>query len=141
MRLKSRPQDKGVIVVASNIEQLKGLINLSTEQWQLIQSKPERPTTWICEALPSTSKLITGRFNTVAVRLVEHPVVQGLCDAFGGPIVSTSANPSGEKEALTIDQVKAYFGDKIKVYAEGELGKSSRPSRIIDIVSKEVLRD
>jgi len=44
---------------------------------------------------------VRSREETVAVRISPHPVARGVVEAFGAPIVSTSANPPGGVPALT----------------------------------------
>ena len=44
---------------------------------------------------------VRSRDDTVAVRMSPHPVARGVVEAFGSPIVSTSANPPGGLPALT----------------------------------------
>jgi len=141
MALKSRPEDKGVILVAANLAQLKPFIQVNDEIEQVLTQDSERPTTWVVEASDRLPKLVTGRFTTVAVRISSHPVVKQLCTAFSGPIVSTSANPSGLTAATTQRQVFDYFGDKIMAYVHGELGNASSPSRIVEAQTMKVLRD
>lgn len=59
-----------------------------------------------------------------------------------GPLLAPSANHPGEKEALTIEEAKVYFGDKIDFYVdEGKL--ESLSSTLIEIKDGkiEVLRE
>ena len=41
------------------------------------------------------SRLVTAGLDTLAIRVPDHPVAQGLLRAFGGPVAAPSANPSG----------------------------------------------
>ena len=58
---------------------------------------------------------ITGAHNSVAVRVIDHPLVQQLCQqvvSFRNPygfVVSTSCNPSGQPPALSLAEAQAYF--------------------------------
>ncbi len=85
--------------------------------------------------------LVRGDHDRVALRVSAHPLVAALCDAFGGPIVSTSANIASEPPAMSADEVRAIFGDGLDAIVEGELGGLERPSTIRDLVSGRVLRD
>lgn len=42
---------------------------------------------------------------TVAVRCDDHPIARDLCKAFGRPIISTSANRTGQPGPATLEQV------------------------------------
>jgi len=75
------------------------------------------------------------------VRVSAHPGVRALCEAFGGPLVSTSANRAGARPALHAFQVRRYFGDGIDYLLPGRLGASDRPSTIRDLASGHIIRD
>ena len=65
---------------------------------------------------------------------------QCACQAFGGFIVSTSANPAGLEPARSLQDAMRYFGQDLN-YLNGDLGLSQKPSRIIDAVTGEIIRD
>ena len=48
--------------------------------------------TWLIPHHNQIPDYVSGFRDTIAVRVSAHPGVQALCSAFGGPIVSTSAN-------------------------------------------------
>jgi len=143
--------DKGLILVAANLNQLSPLLSsLSDAQLsQLKQSvssdntKPSadyRPTTWLIPANGHIPYWITGAHDTVAVRISKHPMVAALCQAFGGMIVSTSANPTKQAPALTQLATRHYFGKQIPVYLSGKVNRSGVTSAIRDLVTGDVLR-
>ena len=84
--------------------------------------------------------LLRGDHDRVAVRVSDHPGVIALCEAFGGPLVSTSANRAGEPPARDAATVRDYFGDAVTI-VDGPLGGRPRPSRIRDLCSGEWLRE
>lgn len=51
------------------------------------------------------SRLVTAGLDTLAVRVPDHPVGQGLLAAFDGPIAAPSANPSGRISPTTAQHV------------------------------------
>ena len=63
-----------------------------------------------------------------------------LCQAFGGFIVSTSANPAGLEPARSLQDAIRYFDQNLN-YLNGDSGLSQQPSRIIDAVSGAIIRD
>ena len=93
--LKQRPAHKGLILIAANIAQLKNYADFSSltaTQLHTIEKNWPGPFTWVVPAQKNLSKLISGDFDSVAVRVSAHPIVQKLCREFGKPIISTSAN-------------------------------------------------
>ena len=77
---------------------------------------------------------------TVAVRVSGHPVVSALCAGWGGPLASTSANPSGSRPPRRAYQVKRYFGDQLDYLLPGAVGNSGRPTEIRDLASGRIIR-
>ncbi|WLF83762.1 Sua5/YciO/YrdC/YwlC family protein [Moraxella sp. ZY210820] len=144
LALKQRPIEKGVILLASDIQQISFLLDhLNHQQYQQVISswqdtQAEQATTWLFPTHKNIPSWITGQYQQVAVRVSHHPICKQLCQQFGGFIVSTSANPSGLTPAQTIEQVREYFPNLHIV--NGELGHATRPSRIIDVITGAVLR-
>ncbi|NHC04904.1 tRNA threonylcarbamoyladenosine biosynthesis protein RimN [Acinetobacter sp. 187] len=146
LRLKQRPIEKGVILLAGQVSQVEHLLkNLDPEiREQVIatwsnQGVSERATTWLLPADESIPHWIKGNHPKVAVRVTNHPLCIALCNAFNGFIVSTSANPAGLPSARSIQEVSQYFGSELN-YLNGDLGLSQDASKIIDAVSGEVIR-
>ena len=83
--------------------------------------------------------LLRGEHTSLAVRVSDHPLVRQLCAAFGGPLVSSSANRAGEPPAMSAADVRAAFGEAVTLL-DGALGGYARPSTIRDLQSGETLR-
>jgi L-threonylcarbamoyladenylate synthase len=63
-----------------------------------------------------------------------------LCRAFGGPIVSTSANRHGEPPARSAQEVADLFGNGLDGLLDAPLGGLDRPTPITDAVSGAIIR-
>ncbi|GHE21894.1 L-threonylcarbamoyladenylate synthase [Halomonas urumqiensis] len=141
LRLKARDPAKGMILVAASIAQfapwLEGLpLALHAP---LVDSWPG-PNTWLVPDNGRSHALVRGAHERVALRVSDHPVVVALCDAFGGPVVSTSANKASEAPAMSAAQVQSIFSDGLAAILDGPLGGHERPSTIRDLASGQVLR-
>ncbi|MDK8756645.1 L-threonylcarbamoyladenylate synthase [Acinetobacter radioresistens] len=146
LRLKQRPIEKGVILLAGQLSQVEHLlVSLNQErQQQVIQqwaqrSVTERATTWLLPADEQIPVWIRGQHPKVAVRVTNHPLCVALCNAFNSFIVSTSANPAGLEPARTLQEASQYFGSELN-YLNGDLGLSQQPSRITDAITGEIIR-
>jgi L-threonylcarbamoyladenylate synthase len=73
------------------------------------------------------------------VRIPDHPLAVELCRQ-AGPIVSTSANLSGQEPARTTAEVEAQLGALLDGILEGAVGGRDRPSEIRDVRTGEVVR-
>ena len=130
LELKQRPWQKGLLLVASSLEQLHDwILPLSSDDLNTIWPTWPGPVTWILPCQDWVSPMLRGEHNTLAVRLTDHPQVRALCDETG-PLVSTSANPAGKEPARSALRVRQYFGDQPDYILPGELGGRKQPSEI-----------
>ena len=141
LRLKRRSPDKGLIIVAADIEQLSAVVDFSQVPGleQMTSSWPG-PVTWLVPAWPATPRWLTGKHKTLAVRVSAHPVVRRLCDETG-LLVSTSANPSGCHPARTLRRARAYFGQAVDCYLPGSVGPGHKPTTIRDALTGLSVRE
>lgn len=141
LALKGRPRAKGLILIAANVAQLASwLAPLSASDRDQLHHSWPGPVTWLVPNNGQASRWVTGDFDTVALRVTDHPQAQALCLAFGGPLVSTSANPQGQQPARTAAQVQQYFADQIQVIVPGNLGARTQPSEIRDLQTGTIHR-
>ncbi|MBE9516398.1 MAG: Sua5/YciO/YrdC/YwlC family protein [Proteobacteria bacterium] len=137
LRLKQRPASKGLILIASDIEQLKPFI--SDIPKKALKTWPG-PVTWLLPTKANTPYWLTGKYDTIAVRITAHPAAAALCKAFGGAIVSTSANRSNQNPALTDREVRKRFDTSEIFVVPGKVQTPGTVSRIIDARSDKALR-
>ena len=82
----------------------------------------------------------TGAHAGIAVRVSAYPAVVDLCNAFGGALVSTSANRAGEPAARAIAELDPRIVDAVDAIAGGDTGGLQRPTDIRDARTGAVLR-
>lgn len=141
LRLKQRDPAKGLILIAGTIAQLdEWLRDLPFALHAPLVSSWPGPHTWLVPDNGRAHPLLRGGHSCVALRVSDHPTVQALCDAFGGPIVSTSANLAGEAPAMSADEIRQHFGNRLGAVVDGPLGGLDRPTTIRDLVTGRVLR-
>lgn len=141
LQLKSRAMEKGLILVAGEASHMQAWVKtLSSESTIRLTSKTNLPTSWVVPDTSIAPQWVRGQHDSVAIRLSQYAPVQTLCTAFGGVIVSTSANPAGLDPAMTKEEVNTYFGDKIDAIYDAPLGKSQQPSQVKDLLSNTLFR-
>lgn len=141
LALKRRPVAKGLILVAASEDQIAFLLaDLTVKQRTTLAASWPGPATWLLPHRGRVPRWICGEHATVAVRVSGHPVVSALCSAWGGPLVSTSANRTGARPAREAFQVRRYFGSSLDYLLPGRLGVAGRPTPIQDIISGQSIR-
>ena len=142
LELKRRPREKGLILIGADLEQLLPYIDVADLALQKkLTVVTKRPTTWICPPRDGLPRWLTGRHHSIAVRITTSPVAQQLCQRYGAALISTSANPTGLAPARSALKVRTYFGAQLDDILAGQCDSSAKPSRIVDLISGEVIRE
>jgi L-threonylcarbamoyladenylate synthase len=141
LAIKRRGPTKGLILIATEANQLLPFVEpLDDARMAEILASWPGPNTWLLPARPGTPAWLTGRFDTLAVRVTAHPIAAGLCRAYGGVIVSTSANVADHPPARTAFEVRRTLRDGPDYILTGPCAGSDRPSSIRDGRTGRVLR-
>lgn len=141
LQLKQRPVEKGLILVAASASQLGFLLaDLEPQLASRLTGSWPGPNTWLVPHRGRVQPWVHGSHDTVAVRVSDHPVVRALCLAWGGPLVSSSANPAGARPPNAGFQVRRYFGSDLVALLPGSVGDSARPSTIRDLATGQIIR-
>jgi len=139
--LKRRDSDKGLILIGSSWQQLEPFVELTdTAVLDRAQSSWPGPVTWIMPASKRCTALLTGDRSTIAVRVSAHEVVQELCNQCGHPLVSTSANVTGQTPLQSPNDIVNAFLSDIAGVVEGALGGLKHATSIFDASTGVQLR-
>lgn len=139
--MKQRPANKGLILLAANINQLIDFVPpLDDDLMARVMPTWPGPVTWLLPVRDEVSPLVRGNHRTIAVRISAHPVCQLLCQRLGHPLISTSANLTGHPEAKNPTQIEMQLGQQIDLILDKPLGSQERPSEIRNAITNEILR-
>ncbi len=141
LQLKHRPIKKGFILIASEWSQVESLVEpIEPQSLARVFATWPGPVTWTFPSSENTPMWVRGEYKSVAIRLTTHPIARALCEAFGGAIISTSANVDGFPPARNLRMLTLSFADKLDTIVPGELGDLKNPTKIRDAVTGEILR-
>jgi len=140
LKLKQRPQHKGLILIAASYHQVARYLQLLTpaEQRQLHEAGAQA-ITCLMPAHHSAPRWLRGMYDTLAVRITAHRQAVRLCRGVNSALVSTSANRSGQRPAKTYAQCQRLFGCKVWVLP-GRVGKRKKPSTIRMWENNKIIR-
>jgi L-threonylcarbamoyladenylate synthase len=131
LRLKQRPVEKGLILLAGHIEQLRPFAVLEGDWMAQVTASWPGPATWLLPARPDLPYWINGGRDSVACRVTAHPLAAALCNAAGQALISTSANRAGRPPARTPVQVRLRCPGADRILC-GKLGPLKSPTPIRD---------
>jgi L-threonylcarbamoyladenylate synthase len=140
LRLKQRPQHKGLILIAAHYHQVARYLQALTHDEQAkLKEDGAQAITYLMPARPSCPHWLRGAHDTLAVRLTAYPFARNLCRSTGSALVSTSANRNGQRPARTYAQCQRLFGHKVWVLP-GRVGKRKKPSSILAWADGKIVR-
>lgn len=133
--IKGRSERKGVLLLVPDYSYSEIVSsNIPDVFYKLREAFWPGPVTFLLEGKPSFSRWLVGEGGKVGLR---HPDVTFLklwMEAIPGPIVSTSANRSGEPPAQSLDELKGLFRHQVDLLLEGgEIERNSTPSTVVDL--------
>jgi L-threonylcarbamoyladenylate synthase len=141
LAIKQRRLQKGLVLIAARFEDLAPLIELpeAPMRRKILATWPG-PVTWVLPARRAAPWWITGRRDTLAVRVTAHALAGALCARVGAPLVSTSANVSRRPPHRRLLQLRRDLGALVDYVLPGPLGDSARPTAIRDGRTGRTLR-
>jgi L-threonylcarbamoyladenylate synthase len=140
LKLKQRPQRKGLILIAADYRQVARYLQpITPAQQQQLKADGSKAITYLMPALQSAPRWLRGSHDTLAIRLPAHRQAAQLCLGVGSALVSTSANRSGKRPARAYAECRRLFGKNAWVLP-GRVGKRRKPSTIAMWVDGKIIR-
>ncbi len=130
-RLKGRSPDAPLPWIAADEAQVRAVCLMSAAARRLAHAHWPGPLTLVLRR--------RGASGTVAVRVSSHPLARAVAKALGHPVVSTSANRSGEPPAASAAEAVAAMavaGRTLPVL-DGGTTPGGAPSTIVDATGAE----
>jgi len=143
LSIKKRSSQKGLILLAGHYSQLLPYIDEDAiPEVERIKHSLDWPVgiTFIYPAKKRLSKLLTGKFDSIAVRITTQPDVVALCSQVNKPLVSTSANLSKKLPATFWQDIDPLLIKELDLVIKGRTLGHSQPSKIINVLTGDIVR-
>jgi L-threonylcarbamoyladenylate synthase len=134
MQLKNRPVEKSFIVLVDSIQQLEKIVPEFHDVCYDLIELSERPLTIIYPSAKGIAPSVLAANGSIAIRVTKDPICLKLIRGLRQPIVSTSANLSGEKTPTCFDEIAQQLKNGVDAVVNERLTeKMITPSQIIKI--------
>ena len=104
--LKNRPDEKSMLVLVADERQLNQYITLPHPEIAAYLQTAVKPTTVIYEGAVNLAQNLISKDSSIGIRIVKDEFCKQLVKRFRKPIVSTSANISGEASPQIFADIK-----------------------------------
>lgn len=134
-RIKKRADIKSLIILLADISEISNYVTTVPAVAQDLMKKVERPLTIIYPKARNLATNVVADDNSIAIRIVKNEFCIKLIRAFGKPIVSSSANISGETTPMVFKCVPKEIINKVDyvVNLYQDVLQEVKPSRIIKL--------
>lgn len=140
-RMKQREHRKPFSFICPNLSEVARFARVSNTAFKILKRYLPGPYTFVLEATRDVPDLLLTRQKTVGIRIPDNRICLEIVRLLGNPIVTTSANLSGEEPSASPDFIEDLFGKQLDMVVDGgELTKevSSVVSLVGDI--PEIIR-
>ena len=136
--IKKRPGSKGLPVLVSDLEMARGLAAEIPPAFQVLASRFwPGPLTVVLKAASHLPPELAGPGRTIGIRLPAVIWLQKLIRVIGLPLVTTSANISGQGEIESAEEVKSVFTGKVDLIVDGGKAPGGQPSTVVDLTGEK----
>lgn len=134
-QIKKRTDTKSMLVLMDGIDMLdKYLENLPSQALEIIKNAV-KPTTIIYPGARNLAENLVAADGSIGIRLTTDPFCRKLIEYTGRPIVSTSANISGEQSPSTFQMITSPLRQQVDYVVDWRQGETTvaLPSSILKL--------
>ncbi|MDE5491691.1 L-threonylcarbamoyladenylate synthase [Elizabethkingia meningoseptica] len=102
--IKHRDANKSMIILVENERRLQDLVEVPELAWEMMDLS-EKPITFIYDNPKGLPKELLAEDGSIGIRLVKNDFCKKLISKLNKPLVSTSANLSGQKSPLKFSDI------------------------------------
>ncbi len=135
-RAKGRQRRKPASFICRDLQQISHYAVLSDAAYRLAKQLLPGPYTLVLPASPACPKPIQSAHRAVGVRIPDCAVTAAIVQALGEPLISTSANISGEETPEDAAAIERTFGPSVGLVLDAGV-LSGQPSTVLDCTGSE----
>jgi len=139
--IKKRSLSNPLSIACSSMEMVGRCAVLDEGDELFIEERLDGAFTFIAKKRDYVDDLITAGRDSVGVRLPSADVVRELIEGIDCPVITTSANTSGRKAPSRVEEIEQRMLDSVDLLIDSGPCRVGKPSKIIDLRTRRVLRD
>ena len=134
--VKERERGKAIALLLTRAKDVPSVAAEVPEMaWRLAERFWPGPVTLVMHKAPGIDDVLTAGGDSVAVRVPANEIALALISALGAPLAATSANLSGQKEAVTAAEVRRALGQRVDLILDGGSCPGGVPSTVVDLTA------
>lgn len=140
-QLKQRDRKKPFSFICPNLSEVSRYAKISNAAFKILRRYLPGPYTFVLEATREVPDLLLTRQKTVGIRIPDNLICLEIVQKLGHPIITTSANLSGEDPVGDPDLIDMNFGAQLDLIVDGGI-LTKEVSSVVSLVGDvpEILR-
>lgn len=140
-RMKQREHKKPFSFICPNLSEVARFARLSNTAFKILKRHLPGPYTFVLEATRDVPDLLLTRQKTVGIRIPDNRICLEIVQMLGSPIVTTSANLSGDEPTGNPGFIDDIFGHQLDIVVDGGI-LTKEVSSVVNLVNDtpEIIR-
>jgi tRNA threonylcarbamoyl adenosine modification protein (Sua5/YciO/YrdC/YwlC family) len=140
-RMKQREHKKPFSFICPNLSEVARFARLSNTAFKILKRYLPGPYTFVLEATRDVPDLLLTRQKTVGIRIPDNRICLEIVQMLGSPIVTTSANLSGDEPTGNPGFIDDIFGHQLDIVVDGGI-LTKEVSSVVNLVNDtpEIIR-
>ena len=141
-KIKQRDERKPFSFICADLADVSRYAQVSNFAFKIMKRHLPGPYTFVLEATRVVPDNLVTRQKTVGIRIPDEPIALAIVRELGHPLVTTSANISGEEPLHDPVEINEQMGRLLDVVVDGGV-RLGDPSTVISLIGDriEVLRE
>lgn len=133
-QIKQRDSRKPFSFICNDLAEISNYAQVSNFAFKIMKRHLPGPYTFVLEATKIVPDSLSTKQKTVGVRIPENKICQEIVRELGHPLVTTSANLSGEETLQDPQEIDAQMGRMVEMVIDGgiSLGEASTVISLVD---------
>jgi L-threonylcarbamoyladenylate synthase len=130
-------RQKPLPILCQTISDVKRVAHFTEEAQRLADAFWPGPLTLVLKRKTVVPNIVTTGLDSVGVRIPRHEVALELIGHSGGCLIGTSANISGQKSPVTVEEITQKLGSSVDMIIDAGATPLRKESTVIDLISKK----
>jgi tRNA threonylcarbamoyl adenosine modification protein (Sua5/YciO/YrdC/YwlC family) len=136
-QLKKRDVRKPFSFICADLSDVTRYAQVSNFAFKIMRRRLPGPYTFVLEATRIVPDILMTKQRTVGIRIPENTIAKTIVESLGRPLVTTSANISGEDALGDPSEIEEVMGKQLDMVIDGGI-IFSEPSTVINLIDDEV---
>lgn len=136
-QIKQRDPRKPFSFICADLSDVANYAQVSNFAFKIMKRYLPGPYTFVLEASRIVPDLLTTRQKTVGIRIPDNAIALGIVHELGHPIVTTSANLSGEDTYCDPALIEQEIGKQLDIVVDGGILRGDQ-STVISLIDDQV---